>query len=99
MKQPVEWCLAEGNLAYVPPYGPPEVYWADPSKYKPATASFIAKQFEGRKLRWDPWEEKVKKAEEEEKGKTAIYSHGGREFVRASDKAPKRWFLLPKRVK
>jgi len=96
IKQPVEWSIGEGNLAYIPPYGPPEIYWADPSRYKPATASFIAKQFEGRKLRWDPWEDKVKKVEEEEKGKTAIYSHGGHEFVRAPETAPKRWFLLPK---
>jgi hydroxymethylglutaryl-CoA lyase len=100
IKQPVEWNNAEGNIAYIPPYGPPEVYWADPSRYKPASASFIAKQFEGRKLRWDPWEEKVKKVEEEEKGKTAVYSHGGfgqPGFVRAIETAVKRWFLLPKK--
>ena len=97
IKQPVEWCIPEGNIAYIPPYGPPEIYWADPSRYKPASASFIAKQFEGRKLRWDPWEENVKKVEEEEKGKAAVYSHGGREFVRAPEAAPRRWFLLPKR--
>ena len=60
IKQPVEWNIPENNLAYVPPYGTPEIYWADPSRYKPASASFIAKEFEGRKLRWDPWEDKVK---------------------------------------
>jgi len=98
IKQPVEWNTQEGNIAYVPPYGSPEVYWADPSRYKPASASFIAKEFEGRKLRKDPWEEKVKKVEEEEKGKTAVYSHGGGEFVRAPEGPPKkRWFILPKK--
>jgi len=97
IKQPVEWNIQEGNLAYVPPYGPLPVYWSEPSRYKPASASFIAKEYEGRKLRWDPWEEKVKKVEEQEKGKTAIYSHGGREFVRAPEGPPKkRWFILPK---
>ena len=65
IKQPVEWNIPERNLAYIPPYGPPEVYWADPSRYKPASASFIAKEFEGRKLRWDPWEDKVKGVKEE----------------------------------
>jgi hydroxymethylglutaryl-CoA lyase len=60
IRQPVEWNIPENNLAYVPPYGTPEIYWADPSRYKPASASFIAKEFEGRKLRWDPWEDKVK---------------------------------------
>lgn len=102
IKQPVEWAIPEGNLGYIPPYGLPEVYWADPSRYKPASASFIAKQFEGRKLRWDPWEEKVKKVEEEEKGKTAAYSHGGYGspgFTRAEEKALERWFLLPKKRK
>jgi len=101
IKQPVEWNNAELNIAYIPPY-PPNASWADPSRYKPASASFIAKQFEGRKLRWDPWEEKVKRVEEEEKGKTAIYSHGGfgqPGFVRAPETVLKRWFLLPKRQK
>jgi len=65
IKQPVEWNIPERDLAYVPPYGPPQVYWADPSRYKPASASLIAKEFEGRKLRWDPWKDKVKGVEEE----------------------------------
>jgi len=65
IKQPVEWNIPERSLEYIPPYGPPEVYWADPSRYKPASASFIAKEFEGRKLRWDPWEDIVKGVKEE----------------------------------
>ena len=64
IKYPVEWCIPTDDLSYVPPYGPPEAYWADPSRYKPASASFIAKEFEGRELRWDPWEEQVKKVKE-----------------------------------
>lgn len=103
IKQPVEWCNAEGNLAYIPPYGPPPVYWADPSRYKPASAEFIAEQFEGRQFRWEPWEEKVKQAGKLTEGKTAIYSHGGNVpgktgFVYAPSEAPKRWFLLPKKI-
>jgi hydroxymethylglutaryl-CoA lyase len=65
IKQPVEWNIPERSLEYIPPYGPPEIFWADPGKYKPASASFIAKEFEGRKLRWDPWEDKVKGVKEE----------------------------------
>jgi len=65
IKQPVEWNIQERNLAHIPPYGPPEIFWADPSKYKPASAEFIAKEFKGRKLRWDPWEDKVKKVKKD----------------------------------
>jgi len=62
IKQPVEWSIPTQNLEYIPPYK--ECNWAFPGKYKPASASFIAKQFEGRELRWDPWEDKVKGVEE-----------------------------------
>jgi hydroxymethylglutaryl-CoA lyase len=61
IKQPVEWCIPTTSLEYIPPYK--EGNWAFPEKYKPASASFIAKEFEGRKLRWDPWEDKVKGVE------------------------------------
>jgi hydroxymethylglutaryl-CoA lyase len=103
IKQPVEWNNAELNINYIPPF-PPEVSWSDPSRYKPASEAFIAEQFEGRDLRWDPWGEKVKGVEEQEKGRTAIYSHGGNVpgktgFVRAKQAPLKRWFLLPKRQK
>ena len=64
IKYPVEWCIPTNDLSYIPPYGPPQMYWADPSRYKPASASFIAREFEGRELRWDPWEEQVQKVEE-----------------------------------
>jgi len=64
IKYPVEWCIPTNDLSYIPPYGPPQMYWADPSRYKPASASFIAREFEGRELRWDPWEEQVKQVEE-----------------------------------
>ena len=64
IKYPVEWCIPTNDLSYVPPYGPPQIYWADPSRYKPASASFIAREFEGRELRWDPWEEQVKQVKE-----------------------------------
>ncbi len=100
IKQPVEWNTGELNLHYIPPY-PPSVNWADPSRYKKATADFIAKQFEGRDLRWDPWEEKVKRVEEEEKGQPALYSHGGYarpgEPTRADEYPPKPRLTLPKK--
>ncbi|MBN2568100.1 MAG: hypothetical protein JXB42_01585 [Deltaproteobacteria bacterium] len=102
IKQPVEWNNSELNLAYIPPY-PPEVSWADPSRYKPASADFIAKQLEGREYKGS-WEEKVKQVDEMMKGKTAVLSHGGNVpgkegFVFENNPAKKRWFLLPKRQK
>lgn len=66
IKQPVEWSIPSDDLSYWPPFGGwNQVFWAHPGQYKPASASFIEKQFKGRKLRWDPWEEKVKKVGEE----------------------------------
>jgi len=56
----VERSLPSWNLEYVPPYGPPQTYWADPSRYKPASRETIAKEFEGRELRWDSWGHKAK---------------------------------------
>lgn len=63
IKYPVEWCIPTMNLEYIPPFSYWTGEWGYPAKYKPATASFIAKEFEGRKLRWDPWEDKVREAE------------------------------------
>jgi len=64
IKYPVEWNIPTADLSYVPPYSYWAGEWAYPEKYKPASAAFIAKQFEGRELRWDPWEEQVKKVKE-----------------------------------
>lgn len=65
IKQPMDWNMQEGNLAYVPPYGPPQIYWADPSRYRPACASLIEKEFAGRKLKLDHCcEEKVRAVKE-----------------------------------
>ena len=64
VKYPVEWSISTGDLSYVPPYSNGLGEWAYPGRYKPASASFIAKEFEGRELRWDPFEEQVKKVEE-----------------------------------
>lgn len=60
IKQPVAWNISTTSLEHVPPYGPPQIYWADPSRYRPASAEQITQEFESRELRWDPWEEKVK---------------------------------------
>lgn len=66
IKQPVEWCIPTSSLAYIPPYGEKtDGNWAFPEKYKPASAGFIAKEFEGLELRWDPWEAKVKAVKED----------------------------------
>jgi len=51
-KYPVEWCVPANSLAHVPPYGPPQMFWASPDKYKPASEEFIQKEFEGRDFRW-----------------------------------------------
>lgn len=64
IKHPVEWGIPQMDLKHIPPFSHWLGEWGYPEKYKPATASFIAKEFEGRKLRWDPWKEAVEKAEE-----------------------------------
>jgi hydroxymethylglutaryl-CoA lyase len=61
IKQPVEWAISASGMEYIPPYG--EANWASPEKYRAASADFIASQFEGRKLRSDPWGDKVRKEE------------------------------------
>jgi len=91
IKQPVEWNISEGNLAYVPPYGPSQMYWADPSRYKPASKAFIDKQFEGRDRGPNFWDEKVAKIEES----YLECSNGGEKAV-ADPKG--RWFTHPKNV-
>lgn len=60
IKYPVEWAISTMHLETIPPYSDGMGEWAYPGKYKPASADFIAKEFDGRKLRWDPWEDKVK---------------------------------------
>ena len=52
IKYPVEWCIPTNNLDFVPPYGPPQIFYATPAQYKPATKEFIEKEFEGRDFRW-----------------------------------------------
>jgi len=54
ISQPVEWNISGDDLSYVPPYGPPQIMWADPGKYKPATRTQVMAEFEGRELRIDP---------------------------------------------
>ena len=58
IKHPVEWNIPTANLEFVPPYR--EGNWASPEKYKPASADFIRREFEGRKLRWDTLEGEIK---------------------------------------
>jgi hydroxymethylglutaryl-CoA lyase len=52
IQYPVEWCIPTNDLSYVPPYGPPQMFWADPSRYKPASSNFINKEFTGRDFTW-----------------------------------------------
>ncbi|GAB4267847.1 MAG: hypothetical protein Kow0092_21410 [Deferrisomatales bacterium] len=63
IKYPVEWNISRTDLSYVPPYGPPQIIWADPGKYKPATRSQIEEEFAGREVRLDPFEEALDRAE------------------------------------
>lgn len=66
IKYPVKWNIpAAGDLSYIPPYSCGTGEWAYPEKYEPASAEFIAREFKGRKLRWDPWEKKVKQVKDE----------------------------------
>jgi hydroxymethylglutaryl-CoA lyase len=52
IKYPVEWCIPTNDLANIPPYGPPQMFWADPSKYRPASDAFVQKEFKDRPFRW-----------------------------------------------
>ena len=74
IKHPVEWNLTGANLEYVPPYGPSQTYWADPSRYKPASNEVIAKEFEGRDLRWDSWGDGKSESEESPSSKIEMPS-------------------------
>ena len=49
---PVEWCIPTNDLSYVPPYGPPQIFYASPEKYKPAATRFVSKEFDGREYEW-----------------------------------------------
>ena len=49
---PVEWCIPPNSLEHIPPYGPPQMFWASPEKYIPASKEFIDKEFEGRTYKW-----------------------------------------------
>ncbi len=52
IRYPVKWNIPANDLKYIPPYGPPQMLWADPSRYEPAPEEFIQKEFEGRDYRW-----------------------------------------------
>jgi hydroxymethylglutaryl-CoA lyase len=52
VKYPVEWCIPANSLEHIPPYGPPQVFWASPEKYIPASREFIAREFSGRNFKW-----------------------------------------------
>lgn len=52
IQYPVEWCIPTNDLSYVPPYGPPQMFWADPSRYRPASEAFVKNEFSGREFGW-----------------------------------------------
>ncbi|WP_373498019.1 hypothetical protein [Desulfococcus sp.] len=52
IKYPVEWCIKPNNLEHIPPYGPPQIFWASPEKYIPATTEYINSEFEGKTYKW-----------------------------------------------
>ena len=62
--QPVEWNLEGGDLSQVPPYGPPQIFWASPGKYKPATMSQVGAQYAGREICVAPYQDKLEQADE-----------------------------------
>jgi hydroxymethylglutaryl-CoA lyase len=49
---PVEWCIPPNSIEHIPPYGPPQMFWASPEKYIPASREFIDSEFEGRTYKW-----------------------------------------------
>lgn len=52
IKYPVEWCISPNSLEHIPPYGPPQMFWASPEKYIPASSDFVEREFEGRTYKW-----------------------------------------------
>ncbi|MFC1895324.1 hypothetical protein ACFL0Q_01490 [Thermodesulfobacteriota bacterium] len=52
IKFPVKWNIPTNDLSYVPPFGPPPIFWADPGKYEPASQEFVEKEYDGRDFRW-----------------------------------------------
>jgi hypothetical protein len=63
IRHPVEWNLSVEDLSLVPPYGPPQVFWASPEKYRPATLNQVADQSRGRETRPESRGEKSSKAQ------------------------------------
>ncbi|MFO7963517.1 MAG: hypothetical protein R6U50_06325 [Desulfobacterales bacterium] len=57
VKYPVEWCIPANSLEHIPPYGPPQVFWASPEKYIPASKEFIDREFSGRTFKWGKTED------------------------------------------
>jgi hydroxymethylglutaryl-CoA lyase len=60
---PVEWNIDAEDLSHVPPYGPPQIFWATPGKYKPATLSQVGAHYAGREICVKPYEDKLRRAE------------------------------------
>lgn len=52
VKYPAEWCIPPSSLEHIPPYGPPQMFWASPEKYIPASKEFIEREFAGRTFKW-----------------------------------------------
>ena len=52
IRYPVEWCIPANSIEHIPPYGPPQIFWASPEKYIPASRDFIDKEFGGRSFVW-----------------------------------------------
>ena len=52
VKYPAEWCLPPNSLEHIPPDGPPQMFWASPEKYIPASKEFIEREFAGRTFKW-----------------------------------------------
>ena len=57
IKYPVEWGIPANSLEHIPPYGPPQIFWASPEKYIPASKGFIDREFSGRTFKWGKTED------------------------------------------
>jgi hydroxymethylglutaryl-CoA lyase len=62
--QPVAWNIDADDLSHVPPYGPPQIFWASPGKYRPATMSQVGEKYAGREICVKPYEDKLRQAED-----------------------------------
>lgn len=90
---PVEWNIDATDLSHVPPYGPPQIFWATPGKYKPATMSQVTERYAGREICVKPYEAKLKQADDAwptDLAECTACNPGSRKAAARTERRPKK---------